>query len=698
MGRRIGGSIMKTRYYIMIAFAAIAAAACSKELEESVSGNVKTEGTVREFSVAMEQPVTRTVLNSDFSVSWVSGDKISVFAGSDNKEFTLNSIDTDGKGIFSGEADGSDFYLLYPYNASASISAGVITTVLPCDQTGIAGTFAPGLNQSVAHTDGASVTMSNVFGLIEFTLSRSDIASVTISSTTHEYLTGKVEISIDGSGIPSCALVNGTRYVSVHPEGSTFAPGTYYAAVLPGTYSNGLVMTLTTASKAAVRKNTSSAKVKRSHILGAGTVDSGLTLSDIISLDDAETANFYVAGAAGRRYKMPVTVMGNGYTLAEDSSAPAKNGVAPGLAPLPLTPKSAQLLWQTSADLVNDVVYEDGYVYFTLNGSVGGSLNPGNASIAAYSGENCTGDILWSWHIWVTDADLDSKLQTWTVHSDYASYSNYVSPQLMDRNLGALCNEPWSITGNNLSFGLLYQWGRKDPFIGPDDASKTSSAKRITYDAAGNQIPVVTTSAQSSAIEWGVLPVLQHPDYNSTSNPNVYPSPALTAKYPMRFTKVGNGMWLRPNMNDLWGFPAYEPNTNFIGHKTIYDPCPPGYRVMNPYAMSNAIPASNVGGEYATLGDGNILNKDTFADDGGVKVSYDGVTTHFTWIPSNGFITYNTTYNLGRAGNYGYLWTCKASPTNHNGVNVYFDVNHFYSMGTGTRSSYGHGIRCEKVK
>lgn len=702
---------MKSRLLLLSAIAAFSAFACTNTIEKPLDKDIESpSGDLRTFTVEAETTIiadagiasasSKTVLNGDLSVSWVSGDKISVFGETVNNEFTLESIDDGGKATFSGAASGSEFYALYPYDSEASITAGgVITTSLPCDQTGVPGTFAPGLNKSVAHTDGSTLVMKNVFGLISFTLTRSDITSVTISSSGNEFMTGKVEITIDGSGIPSCSVVNGTRYVTLHPSGSTFAPGTYYAVVLPRTYAGGLRVTLATATQADIRKKTADASVIRSHILSSGTPDASVALKDVIALGATETANCYVAGAAGRRYKMPVTVMGNGYTLAPDSSAPATNGKALGLKPSTLSPQSAQLLWQTAANLVRDVTYDNGFVYFTLNGSVGGALTQGNASIAVYSGKNTSGDLLWSWHIWVTDADLDGNVETWKEHSDYSDYSKYVAPVLMDRNLGALSNKPWSITGDNTSFGMLYQWGRKDPFPGADDSSATSTNKRKTYDVTNTEIAVVTTSEQSSAVQWGILPVLQHPDYDSASNPNVYTPPTETAKYPMRYTKVNNGMWLRPNQCDLWGWPPYAYTTNFIGHKTIYDPCPPGYRVMSPFAMGIAFPSgSRFGGAYADLGNGNILNVDTFTNDRGVSIKYDG--SHSTWLPSCGFVSNNTTYVLSRTGTYGYYWSCQAG-ANHNGMDVMFDYLHFYSIGnngSGHRSSMAMAVRCERVK
>ncbi|WP_147625832.1 hypothetical protein [Alistipes provencensis] len=64
----------------------------------------------------------------------------------------------------------------------------------------------------------------------------------------------------------------------------------------------------------------------------------------------------------------------------------------------------------------------------------------GNAVVAA---TDAAGKILWSWHLWVTTYSPDTN-QGW-----------------MDRHLGAMAN---SKEAGSAAFGLLYQWGRKDPF------------------------------------------------------------------------------------------------------------------------------------------------------------------------------------------------------------------------------------------
>ena len=117
--------------------------------------------------------------------------------------------------------------------------------------------------------------------------------------------------------------------------------------------------------------------------------------------------------------------------------------------------KKVEVLWESFGtdvmpnvgDLVASVSYKDGYIRFTTPET----FAEGNAVIAA---KNSEGTILWSWHIWLTDQP--------EVH-----VYNKRSGLLMDRNLGATSAEPGSVG----ALGLLYQWGRKDPFLGSSSIS-----------------------------------------------------------------------------------------------------------------------------------------------------------------------------------------------------------------------------------
>ena len=62
----------------------------------------------------------------------------------------------------------------------------------------------------------------------------------------------------------------------------------------------------------------------------------------------------------------------------------------------------AKLIWQDAKGLITNVGYSGGYVTFTVTNNMA-HLVEGNALIAVTSGENGTGDILWSWHIWITE-------------------------------------------------------------------------------------------------------------------------------------------------------------------------------------------------------------------------------------------------------------------------------------------------------
>lgn len=295
--------------------------------------------------------------------------------------------------------------------------------------------------------------------------------------------------------------------------------------------------------------------------------DNSVDLSDPDGDGQHETANCYIAGVAGQTYRFPADVMGNGVTIPAMSDYEGV-GLANGITPTPLSPASAKLLWQTAPNLLVDVKLRGTEIYFTTNGVAGETLTEGNAVIAAL---DASGNIIWSWHIWVTTDDLDAAVQTYELHPDFAAAGTTI---LMDRNLGALKPGMWSMNEDNLALGLLYQWGRKDPFPNIDDADMGGTGGlpitrlRKTYDAAGNVLTPDNTSTDLSATSWRYI-----------TGKNL--SMEQIARYPMNFT-CANSNWLDESHDDLWGNP-YSTNIGDVGQKSIYDPCPPGYRVPHRY-------------------------------------------------------------------------------------------------------------------
>lgn len=694
---------MRLNKIFSMAVAAAALLSCAKEINPDQGGVNNTNKEFMTIEAQVEQQVeTKTSLSGNV-VSWTDGDKMSVFSGLENVLFELKGINN-GVGSFEGDAPAADlYYALYPYSAAATISAeGVISTVLPSNQYGVAGTFDNNLNISVAKFEGGSMTMRNVCGLVKFNITRSDITSVTLFGNGHEYLAGAIDITIAEDGTPSYTVKNGVKYVMLTPKtGETFAPGTYYFTVLPQTLKGGMSLVYNVANQSGTVATGSDAAVNRSEYLNVtANPESALALNNIIDLSNpdgdstVETANCYVAGLAGRRYCFPATVMGNGVTTPADKSyTTTVTGSSPELAPTPINPEKGMLLWQTAQSLVKHVVLKDGKIYFTLNGKVGGTLTEGNALLAGIGADNLPA---WSWHIWVTDDNLNANVQTWTVHSSLADYSAYQNPQLMDRNLGALTNELWVDSGNNQANGLFYQFGRKDPFPGADDSAKGSTTRLTTYDE--NDVALA-----------GIAAITALPTDFKWYHQNKTLDKTNIGKYPMLWSRIGNGTCRETTYHNLWGRPPYTVESNKKGTKTIYDPCPPGYKVMDPYAFSG-LSETWEGGAIKNIVH-RVINTETASTDGGLKVyCSEGVEAI---IPFTGTIS-NDGPVLHRTAHYGHYWTSTTSSThNYNGMVNLFDYNNlilhknnyqYSSAGTDGVSRYfsracrGNAVRCEVIK
>lgn len=91
-----------------------------------------------------------------------------------------------------------------------------------------------------------------------------------------------------------------------------------------------------------------------------------------------------------------------------------------------------------------------------------GGIN-GNAVIAA---RNAKGVIIWSWHIWVNN-EAPAQLSHAVKYTTYSWNSSGINTgkrvpgySFMSCNLGAVSTS----VGDIGTFGMYYQWGRKDPF------------------------------------------------------------------------------------------------------------------------------------------------------------------------------------------------------------------------------------------
>lgn len=252
---------------------------CEKEIKDPVSdevivnpGDELVNDNTIVFKASFENPATKTELAAGNKVQWLDGDAISFFDGETN--VSAETATGGENGSFTvNVTSAAPWYALYPYNSSASISGGIITTTLPSTQTAVAGSFADDLNIAVATTSTTSLSFKNVLGLIKFKVGAdADIVKVTLTGNNSEVLAGTVDIDYN-SGDPTWSIKSGAA-TSIELTGTFVKGQTYYFAVLPQTFTNGFTLTYTNSSDVDRVESTSNELVLgRSKIRNIGSPD-----------------------------------------------------------------------------------------------------------------------------------------------------------------------------------------------------------------------------------------------------------------------------------------------------------------------------------------------------------------------------------------------------------------------------------------
>lgn len=264
-------------------------------------------------------------------------------------------------------------------------------------------------------------------------------------------------------------------------------------------------------------------------------------------------------------------------------------------------PVTAELVWQDAKNLIQDIYYvskEKKIVAVTAPGT------SGNAVVAACGAD---GEILWSWHLWIADYDPAASLYTTPANASGTTWT------FMDRNVGATTNAPDSFDCH----GMIYQWGRKDPFTSAgtftiinEDYSYQVDGERPIYNILNEELPKMRTRAEYHGT---IAKSLRNPavfyamTYNFTGETDEYGQEIVLNDYRTKdWTDVSN--------DDYWG--------GVSGKKTIYDPCPVGYKVPTCDKDGNT--------PYAWLGYADMTWDDT----------NHGATQNGQWFPAAGTRVY----------------------------------------------------------
>ena len=235
---------------------------------------------------------------------------------------------------------------------------------------------------------------------------------------------------------------------------------------------------------------------------------------------------------------------------------------------------SAQLLWQDAQGIVTAVDIEGDYLTLTVGKNA--TEQEGNAVVAAKDGN---GNIVWSWHIWLTKQTFATDDLTEVATGSH----NY---QLTPVNVG------WVGTPFGRGYSPYYQWGRKDAFIPADitvvDKEKPAATTRTTSTepSSGNN-PGVTIIVKVDTEKFEVYQATlsnSHTVYDIDGNPvtgivlepeNTTANIAANIKAPTTFRYYADNTF-----SNLWNAQTGSTeNVSTATVKTVYDPCPPGFCV-----------------------------------------------------------------------------------------------------------------------
>ena len=351
--------------------------------------------------------------------------------------------------------------------------------------------------------------------------------------------------------------------------------------------------------------------------------------------DGRWTANCYMVHTAGD-YKLPL-VYGNAIKAGETNAAaytgvtgnskatatfPRHDGqaiTAPWIKDNGITVTTAELLWQDAKGLVTAVGISGEYLTLTVGKDA--TTQEGNAVVAA---KDADGNIVWSWHIWVTKQTFAAADLT-TVATGSHNYT--VTPV----NLG------WVSTSadGKKGYSTFYQWGRKDAVKGTG-----APANANVYDISGATVTGLTYTKSTTA----------------TIADNI--------KNPTTFYYVGSGRPSTATYFNLWDAQQTgSDNITTATKKTVYDPSPAGF----------CVPTGNL---YYYFSNGSSRSLSTWDSTNKGATWNLGITANALFFPASGYRNVDDG-SLSEVGSTGYYWAASAtsSSTNHARTLYFYSSN-----------------------
>ena len=547
---------------------------CSKEetTDPAVAPEIEPKQMTLGARIA-ELDESRTTLDEFKQVVWHEGDKIGLYVD-DNAaqyEFTLSSDAYKTEGVFTGEGmTGAKYYAYYPYSASeANMTSGKMLTVpLATMQKYVDGSFAKGSNPMVAvGTDPQALVFQNLCGVMKLQLTGDAVVrSITVESLSAsgdegKFLSGRGNIYADTEALTNSSYTFGStssfyrfnyvKLTGIDVQLDRTTPKAFYLVIPAGDYNatgGSMRFTIETDKGTMFKESKTQFTINRSKIRSFAAfeaVPTGVEMATAIFYGTANCVEMMPEQTFAEVDCTPYYTCSENFTYATASDASLTKAA------------SAKVLWCDTKENLVTVDLDAAAQKIRVTKAAG---DTGNAVVAICDD---AGAILWSFHIWAHAAYADKR----AVAGDGTLYA------MMDLNLGAVSN-----ARDASAAGLYYQWGRKDPFpgIGSDGTSAPTYGEAWPTDAGTGTM-------------------------------------AYAVQHPMTLITAGQYFWFADHSSNsvsigFWGNPYTGSMANPLstkGGKTVYDPCPAGYRVAPDNFFVNAAKSGTFDmGWTITVGDG----------------------------------------------------------------------------------------------
>ena len=294
------------------------------------------------------------------------------------------------------------------------------------------------------------------------------------------------------------------------------------------------------------------------------------------------TANCYIVSAAGT-YKLPL-VYGNAIKNGGTNTSAYQgygfkdylnNNITGPYIYSSYTPKDCILVWSDGIYMFKDVKLsaDKQFLEFTLDQEY---MQQANAIVAVRDNQ---GRIMWSWHIWVTEHNLNDCIGLQDTSGATNAY------WLMRYNLGWVDGKMVYYNQRDLSYtftqdvsgrtavlnikqegdaldykdvgSTYYQWGRKDPIVALRNRNAVGSGDYRPHETVDSKYGYKYVSKQVTLGE-------------SIQNPNIF------------YVRAGSTQWLTSFNYKLWDTSAPTYNAGVARNssvKSIYDPSPYGFKI-----------------------------------------------------------------------------------------------------------------------